>query len=172
MFAWVRLCLLPFLLLGSTEPEAPASPAVRFPSTVLTVEGAELDVKSLARESTLVVVTLKATWCPVCQRQLMRIKSRLGELEACGVRFLVLSPGPREELRGLKTRTGFPYPFVEDVELSIATRLGLKLRENEITPSIFILNPDLTIGWIQQGRNARFYGDPALLDAINCVDWI
>lgn len=163
--------VLGLLPTGSTLAEQRAAPGV-FPRKVTTIEGQTLDVQKLARQKTLVVITLKATWCPVCQVQLMRIKSKLPEIQACGVGFLVLAPGPRSELESIKERIGFPYPFIEDVDLAIAKRLGLQLAEDQISPAIFILDSDLSVAWMQRGRNASYFGDPALLEKINCGDWI
>ncbi len=165
------LCLITFICTGDVWSQGDA-PLLRFPATVSTIEGEELDLKKIARKHTLVVVTLKATWCPVCQAQLARIKSKLPEIKPCGVSFLVLAPGPKSQLRSIKKKIGFPYPFVEDVDLTIAKKLGLQLSEREIVPSIFILNSDLSVGWMQRGRNARSYGDSALIEKINCGNWI
>jgi peroxiredoxin len=165
------LGLLTLLCAGVSPAGSETSPG-RFPAKVVAIDGEEIDVAALASRGTLVVVTLKATWCPVCQKQLARIKSKLAEIEPCGVDFVVLSPGPRAELRAIRERIGFPYPFVEDVDLAIADRMGLRMSKDQIFPSIFILNPDLSVGWMQRGRNARFYGDPALVEKINCGGWV
>ncbi len=165
------LCSITFICTGDGRSEEDAPP-LRFPATVSTIEGEELDLKEIAKKKTLVVVTLKATWCPVCQTQLARIKRKLPEIKPCGVSFLVLAPGPKSQLKAIKEKTGFPYPFVEDVDLAIAKKLGLQMSEEEIFPSIFMLNPDLSVGWMQRGRNSSYYGDDALIKKINCGDWI
>lgn len=148
---------------------APASYAAAvFPATVETIDGESIDVGELARAKTLVVVTVKTSACPVCRRQLERIQARLSELDSCGATFLVLAPGPIEQVRALRDETGFPYPFVVDEELSIATDLGLRLGPEEIAPAILILSDDLSIGWAQRGRSARLYGDAALEEKVAC----
>ena len=166
------LGLLALQLVFAEPASGTSEPGAAFPRHLRTVAGEVLDLKELARHKTLVVITLKATWCPVCQRQLARIREKLPEILRCGVTFLVLSPGPASELRGVRERSGFPYPFVEDVDLKIAESLGLRLGEREIIPSILILKEDLRVGWMQQGRNPGSYGDPALLERINCGSWI
>ena len=50
-----------------------------FPRFVTSIGGERLDLLPLAEQKTLVVVTLKATWCPVCQAQLRR--RRTGDLD-------------------------------------------------------------------------------------------
>jgi len=54
----------------------------------------------------------------------------------------------------------------------VGPKSQLRSIKKEIVPSIFILNPDLSVGWMQRGRNARYYGDSALIEKINCGDWI
>lgn len=147
-------------------------PSHTFPAEVRTIDGEMLDLRQVARTSTVVVVTLKAHWCPVCHNQLRRIKENQQALADCGVTFVVLAPGPREELARLQRETGLAYPFVEDVNLDIARSLGLQLGTGEIAPAILMLNRDLTVGWLQQGRNASYYGDCELMKEIACWEKI
>jgi peroxiredoxin len=149
-------------------------PDAQFPPEVVSVTGEKIDVAKLAKERRIVVVTLKATWCQVCQRQLARIKKQLDQIKYCSVTFLVLAPGPADELKAIQKRTGFPYPFIEDQDLKIGQemRLVLSEKDQELIPAIFILNPDRTVGWIQLGRNPISYGDAQLLAEIDCGDWI
>ena len=90
-------------------------------------------------------------------------------LEECGTKFIVLAPGPSDQLEAIRDRIGFDAPFVEDKGLRIAESLGLKLSEDEIQPAIFVVEPDLTVGWTQRGRNGGYYGDDALLEEIACA---
>ena len=163
--ALLSLLLLPFLL-GADH--------VKFPAEVTAADGQKIDVAALAKAQRVVVVTLKATWCQVCQQQLVRIKRQLDQIEHCSVSFLVLSPGSAADLTTIRQRTDFPYPFVPDPGLKIGNKMGLVLNaeEEELIPAIFILNPDRTIGWIQLGRNSVRYGDSELLVEMDCGDWI
>ena len=147
-------------------------PQVKFPELVKSIDGKAVDVAKLAKKNKLVVVTLKATWCEVCQHQLYRIKKKLKESEACGLSYLVLAPGPKKELQAIQKTVGFPFPFVEDEGLRIAESLGLRMSEAEIFPALFILNADLSVGWMQAGRGEGVYGDPELFEAIRCAEWI
>ncbi|MFQ5513433.1 MAG: redoxin domain-containing protein [Myxococcota bacterium] len=172
-YAWLAGVVTGVILsLVPSFAESPSAESARsnyvFPNTLVDVDGRKLDVAALVKRHTVVVVTLKATWCPVCRRQLARLKELLPELEPCGVSFLVLAPGPAEELREIKKRTRFPYPFVEDAGLGIARGLGLLLNEREIMPAIFSLSPDRTVGWMQRGRSGRYFGDPELLQKLAC----
>ena len=160
------------VLFLSLEGASGELPVARFPARVMDIDGKVLDVGKLAGEKRLVVVTLKAAWCPVCREQLARIKKRLMESRACEVTYLVLSPGPVEELKAIRRGLEFPFPFIEDKGLAIADSLGLRLSKDEIQPSVFILKPDLSVGWMQNGRGTEYFGDPELFKALRCADWI
>jgi peroxiredoxin len=162
------------LLMAAYQSEHRELPRQQFPAHIVSASGDTVDVGKLAKNKRIVVITLKATWCPVCQRQLVRIKQQLEQIEYCPITFLVLSPGPAKDLRAIKKRIGFPYPFIEDKNLTIAKKFDLVLNQErgEITPAIFILRSDLSVGWIQLGRNGSYYGDPALFDEIDCGNWL
>ena len=145
---------------NSIYPEEP------FPAAVKDIDGNRIDVARLAREKLITVVTLKATWCPVCQEQLRRLKESMSRINTQRVTFLVLSPGPEKDLHAIKERIGFPYPFIEDRNLEIAKSLGLKMGEKEIVPAILILNRERKIRWMQSGRNGWYFGDEELLKEI------
>jgi peroxiredoxin len=149
-------------------PEGGRSQA-RFPASLTDIDGNLLDMESLARDKNLVVVTLKATWCPVCQRQLVRLRERLPDLEACGVTFVILAPGPAAELAAIRERTGFDFPFVADEGLKIAGPLGLTLSAEEMLPCMLQILPDGRIGWRQLGRNGAYFGDAALEEYFDCT---
>jgi len=156
------------MLPGSTAWSQTKTAAV-FPAKVLTdIEGKAVDVEKLAATHNLVVVTLKATWCPVCQRQLLRLKKILPMLKLCRVTFIVLAPGPAKELAKIKKRTGFDFPFVQDQGLVIARSLGIARNGNQILPCMLHVLPDLKIGWWQLGRNGAYFGDRELEDYFKC----
>ena len=145
---------------------------VRFPATVTTVEGEQIDVARLAAKKKVVVVTVKAASCPVCRIQLQRLKYHINQFRRCNVTFLVLIPGPKNDILTFREDTEFPYPFVEDRNFTIATSLSLRMSENEIFPTILVLNKDLTVRWQKRGRNVLYYGDPELLEELKCTNWI
>ncbi len=163
------LCLFPgALLAGRIDNPSRA----QFPEKVKDLNGRVIDISQLTEKKTVTVVTLKATWCPVCQEQLIRLKNNLHLIDTKRVTFIVLSPGPKKNLFEIKEKTGFPYPFIEDKNLRISTSLGLAMSEKEISPSIFILNRNLNIRWMQRGRSGWYYGDEELLNEIGIVHWM
>ena len=163
---------LSLFLLAANLPGNEVPPPHPFPGQVTNIDGIKIDVRKLARKKQVVVVTLKATWCPVCQKQLLRLKENIGRIDLDRITFMVLSPGPKTLLKKVRDRTAFPYPFIEDEGLTIAGMLNLRLNENEIIPSVFILDRKLRLRWIRRGRNSRNFGEDALLEELGVVEWI
>ena len=143
-----------------------------FPDIIKDIDGSVIDLKQMASQKRLAVITLKTAECPVCQKQLIRIKERLSELTVCNVTFIVLSPGSIDKIQKAKSKTQFPFPFIKDEDLTISKSLNLNIDENQILPSILILNNKLEIEWEQIVRNAFYFGDPELMKILNCSSWI
>ena len=160
------------IVFGSSFETDSTDQEIYFPATVTTSTGNEIDVAALAKAHIMIVITIKATWCPVCRQQLLRIKEQLGDFKKCNASFLVLSPGSNEAVQEVKFNTDFPFPFIPDQNFSIAKILDLILSPEEIMPAIVILNKDLSIKWIRRGRNALNFGDKELKDYLGCANWI
>ena len=160
------------IVFGSSFETDSTEQEIYFPATVTSSKGNDIDVAALAKAHIMIIITIKATWCPVCQKQLLRIKEQLGDFEKCNASFLVLSPGSNEAVQEVKFNTDFPFPFIPDQNFSIAKKLDLILSEEEIMPAIVILNKDLSVKWIRKGRNALNFGDAELKDYLGCANWI
>ena len=142
------------------------------PDIIMDIDGNTINLKELTAKQTVVVITMKAPDCPVCQTQIIRIIENFDKLSACNVTFLVLAPGPVEKLQKAKELTKFPLPFIVDEGLKIARSLDLLLNETQILPSILILNERLKVEWAQRGRNSLYFGDPELMKHLKCEGWI
>jgi peroxiredoxin len=138
------------------------------PTALVGVDGTTVDVASLASSQRVFFVTLKATWCPVCQVQLRRLTALLPRLRSCGATFVVLGPGPRADLLRIAKETAFPFPFVEDVGLSVARGVSLELAADQIEPAILEVNAGGEVVWMQRGRADGAFGDAALLERLDC----
>ena len=143
-----------------------------FPELINDINGNTINLKELAGQKTIAVITMKSSDCPVCQTQILRIMENFDKLSACNVTFLILAPGPVEKLRESKELTKFPFPFIVDQGLKVARSLDLLLNETQILPSILILNDKLEVKWAQRGRNALYFGDPELMKRLKCEGWI
>ena len=161
-----RITLLLFVLLSVGGVFA------GFPDIIKDIDGSVIDLKQMASQKRLAVITLKTPECPVCQQQLIRIKERLSELIVCNVTFIVLSPGSIDKIQKVKSKTQFPFPFIMDEDLTISKSLNLNMDDHQILPSILILNNKLEIEWAQRCRNAFYFGDPELMKMLNCSSWI
>ncbi len=100
---------------------APGGPP-KFPISVTDVSGQVIDVVGIAGRQRFVVITLKATWCEVCQEQLVRIREQLGKVRFCPVTFLVLSPGPADAIRGIRDRTQTIVCLCVDIDMDSRIR--------------------------------------------------
>jgi len=169
-------CLILLALLLATHgsssipisAEQPSS-TPQLPGVLTDIDGRPVYMQKLATEHRLVVVTLKATWCSVCTQQLIRLRDRNAKFQACGIRFVIVSPGPLRELKSVAERTRLPYPFVEDVDLDLARSLGLVLAEDQIVPALLLINSERRVSWMQRGRNPAYFGDTALLQHLDCA---
>jgi len=166
------LLLLPALYLlaaaAAAPGDSPESATHRLPEQLTDVDGHPVDISSLARERNLVLVTLKEPGCPVCREQLIRLRERLPGLQACGVTFVVLSPGPAEAVRDARAHTGFEFPFVVDRDLALSRSLGLARPGGRVFPCMLQILPDRSIGWTQLGRNGFYFGDAELAKFFDC----
>ncbi len=143
-----------------------------FPECIEDIDGNIIKLKELTAKKTVAVITMKSPGCPVCQTQILRIIQNFDRLSACNVTFLILAPGPIDKLRETKDLTRFPFPFIMDNELKIARSLDLLLNDNQMLPSILILNEKLEVEWLQRGRNVLYFGDSKLMKQLKCEGWI
>ena len=162
------LGILAAIMLCSILGGGTAHASMTIPPRLTDVRGAEIDVAGLAARQTLIFVTLKTATCPVCHEQIRRLAALQARLRACGASFIVLAPGPADALRQVAARTGFPYPFVEDVGLALARGAGLAVGPAEIMPGFFHVNAEREIVWTQRGRSAARFGDGELLGYLRC----
>ena len=138
------------------------------PVRLVDIDGAAVDLASLADGGRLFVVTMKTASCPVCARQLARLERQRAGLELCGARFVILAPGPAEQIRAAREATGLGARWVEDVGLSFARALDLVLGPEEIVPSILELDARGRVTWQQRGRSVESFGDRALREHLRC----
>ncbi len=150
---------------GIAQPE---NRKIVLPKKLVDIDGQEVDIEKIAQKKKLFFVTLKATWCPVCFNQLLRLKKILPKLKVCGATFVILSSGPRRALKSIQNQTEFPFPFVEDQDLKLARKLNLILASNQMQPVIFAVNKKRELVWMQYGRNGRYYGDKELQEYLDC----
>jgi peroxiredoxin len=168
LFSLVILAIISFPGNFYNALARPGNEKIVLPKQLIDIDGRKIDLEKLAGKKKLFFVTLKATWCPVCFNQLLRLKKLLPKLRVCDASFIVLSPGPLKELKSIQAKSKFPYPFIEDKNLKLARKLNLILAPNQIQPVIFAVNKNREIVWMQYGRNGRYYGDKELQEYLDC----
>ena len=146
---------------------ASAAPVV-VPPTLRDVTGAPVDVAALAGRGHLVFVTVKAASCPVCRTQLQRLGRLLPHLRACGASFVVLAPGPDADVAEIARATAFPYPFVADGAVALASAAGFAAGDAELVPGFFAVDAARRVVWEQRGRSGASFGDVELLTYLGC----
>ncbi|GAB5593173.1 hypothetical protein Unana1_08073 [Umbelopsis nana] len=160
------------------------------------IKGNQLDVRALASQYYLVVITLKSVQCPVCPVLLQLINLCSGiegttefsdpfTLQTLQVEpddqklynnllrkdayYIVICPGPVSALRSIQEKTPFEhYPFIpDDDSLSIAKSMKLNMSSTEIWPGIIHISPhSLSMFPIYIGRGPGNYGIHALLKSL------
>ncbi|TPX41252.1 hypothetical protein SeMB42_g05656 [Synchytrium endobioticum] len=180
-------------------------PGVKFPERVVDIDGNQRNVRKLASRHELIVITLKDAWCPVCPI-LLQLIDFLGRKPSTSsefedpfglsphtvddeeriyngllfndVFFIVLSPGPHQDLVALRDDVGWEDDgrclFVEDVGLEISQNLGiLMIPPVGIWPGIMNVDSSLQVKGIELGRGPGHYGESALLKFLtNTRKWI
>ncbi|KAJ3037569.1 hypothetical protein HDV00_001614 [Rhizophlyctis rosea] len=147
-------------------------PSARFPPAVTDIFGNTVDVLSLAQSHTLILITLKAPWCPVCPELLRRLSflgfssnpqpSELVDtllpniaisvsrehrqvnslLLSHDARFLILCPGPAEALVNVRRDAGWDTSISETSTPDNPSPIP----ENPlISQTPWIPDPDLTL---------------------------
>ncbi|RIB09747.1 hypothetical protein C2G38_2107792 [Gigaspora rosea] len=167
-----------------------------FPEVVVDLDGHSVNIKELAKLHVLILITLKAGWCPVCP-QLLQILNIYGLqnnppeifqdpfnrsiiakvppedlpfnrlLLKSDAYFIIICPGPADEVRRIQELCNFskyPYPFIVDEDLSLASQIGLRMSRTEILPFIGHIYPETRMIFpINWGRGPGIYGHDKLL---------
>ena len=68
---------------------------------------------------------MKASWCPVCVNQFRRLSKHQRRLAACGLRFIVLSTGPKKLQKITAKRRWIDGLYID----AIKTRDNVDLQE-------------------------------------------
>ena len=143
-----------------------------FPNTIYDIDKNKIVISDLSKNKTVCVITIKSVTCPICTKQLIRIRDRIVDFNKCNLTFLVLAPGGENGIKELRNRSNFPFPFIQDKNLKIAKYFDLAMPPFEIVPAVILLDKDGSVRWIQPGRGPDFYSDQALSDYLDCTNWI
>ncbi|ORY91937.1 hypothetical protein BCR43DRAFT_497522 [Syncephalastrum racemosum] len=175
-----------------TMTTAPA----RFPQETLTdVQGRPVNVTQLTENYRVIVVTLKSTVCPVCP-QFLRILNLYGldpdenriidpfthqvmEISPDRKKFfrlllkkdayyIVVCPGPTEEVAEIQHKIPFPYPFIAGEQaMVLGDALKLRMSDTELWPAVLEIYKDsLMTERVSVGRAPGSYYQHDLLKTL------
>jgi peroxiredoxin len=82
-----------------------------------------------------VLFVCSASWCPICQKQLIEINKAVSEIEARGYKLVALSYDKPEVLASFKAKRHIKYGFLSDPKSEIIDRYNL--RDPQYAPNSF-----------------------------------
>ncbi|ORZ23353.1 hypothetical protein BCR42DRAFT_487339 [Absidia repens] len=165
----------------------------QFPSCELKdIKGHKIDVKQLAQEYRLILITFKSASCLVCP-QLLHILNMYGLVSDCttyedpftleeweideptkkffrlllqkDAYFIVLCPGADDQVAQIQNKTNFNYPFIASEQaISLGKALKMNMSDDELWPATMEVTKDtLDVTPIYIGRSAGHYYHQYLL---------
>ena len=142
-----------------------------------TVDGEPFDSGSLVG-APAVLLFYRGNWCPLCMAQIKEMANRYRDLEALGIRTVLISPQPEELTRKLKAQYDVPFTHVVDDGNAIAEFLGIAVRNgvpfgipggygpDTVLPTLVVCNEKGTILFSDQTDNYRVRPEPDVFLAI------
>jgi len=110
---------------AAAKPIAPGRPVPAV--TVLTADGAPLDLAAAAGRPTLLIF-YRGGWCPYCTKHLAGLQEIEPELAQLGYQILAVSPEPAAALAGIAEKNHLSYRLLSDTAGAAAQALGLAFR--------------------------------------------
>jgi peroxiredoxin len=172
----------------STRLDRVAAPALKvgglLPSfPVCDDSGAPVDVARYRGRRALFLF-FRGNWCPLCMAQIKEVSRQYRELEARGVKVVLVSPQPERATRDLAGRFDVPFDFLVDRDAAAARALGithdggvpagfgvLGYDANTVLPTAILVDEEGRILFTHETDNYRVRPEPETflraLDAIS-----
>lgn len=115
----------------------------------------------------------RGNWCPLCMAQIHELAEAYAELEARGVRVLLISNQAQQETAPLAGRFGLKLAFLVDPDGQAAKALGilhahgiprgmdLKYGADTVLPTVILSDESGRVRWLEQTDNYRVRPEPA-----------
>lgn len=125
-----------------------------------------------------VIMFYRGNWCPLCMAQIKEIAERYQELDALGIKVVLISPQPEEQSRRLAARYDVPFRFLIDKDNGLAETFGIAVRNgvpvgtpggyapDTVLPTLVLCNEKGTIIFSDQTDNYRVRPEPDVFLAI------
>jgi peroxiredoxin len=141
------------------------------------IDGKEFDSAAL-EGAPAVLLFYRGNWCPLCMAQIKEMAARYKDLDAMGIKVLMISPQPEELSRKLAGQHDVPFLFLVDEDNSVAESLGIAIRNgvpvglpggyapDTVLPTLVVTNARGTILFSDQTDNYRVRPEPDVFLAI------
>ena len=141
------------------------------------VEGNVFDSKELSGFPA-VLMFYRGNWCPLCMAQVREIAGRYQDLEALGIKVVLVSPQPDEQSRKLASMHNVPFRFLVDTDNKLARQLEIAVANgvpfglsgdyapDTVLPTVVVTNAAGTIVYSDQTDNYRVRPEPDIFLAI------
>lgn len=128
--------------------------------------------------SPAVLMFYRGNWCPLCMAQIRELAGRYQDLEAMGIKVVLISPQPDEQSRKLAATHNVPFRFLVDEgnklarQLEIAVSNGVPIglpggyAPDTVLPTLIVTNAAGTIVFSDQTDNYRVRPEPDVFFAI------
>lgn len=140
-------------------------------------DGNSFDSASLAG-SPAAIIFYRGNWCPLCMAQIQEIADRYREMDAMGIRVLLISPQSDGHSRDLAARFDAPMTFLVDEGNTVAEQFGIAISNgvplgipggyapDAVMPTVVVTNGNGTILFSDQTDNYRVRPEPDMFLAI------
>jgi len=125
-----------------------------------------------------VIMFYRGNWCPLCMAQIKEIAARYHDMDAMGIKVVLISPQPDELSHKLAAQYDVPFRFLVDVDNELANELGIAVRNgvpiglpggyspDTVLPTLIVCNGNGTIVFSDQTDNYRVRPEPDIFLAI------
>jgi peroxiredoxin len=140
-------------------------------------DGERFDSDSLSG-SPAVLLFYRGNWCPLCMAQIKEIANRYQELDALGIKVVLVSPQPDDSSRKLAESYEVPFHFLIDSDNKVAEKFGIAVKHgvpvgmpggyaaDTVMPTLVVTNLSGTIVYSDQTDNYRVRPEPDTFLAI------
>ena len=141
------------------------------------VDGNDFDSSSLLG-APAVLMFYRGNWCPLCMAQINEIAGRYQDMEAMGIKVVLVSPQPEEYSRKLAGQYEVPFIALIDEDNKVAEELGIAVKNgvpigipggyppDTVLPTLIVTNENGTILFSDQTDNYRVRPEPDVFLAI------
>ena len=156
------------LKIGQTLPEF----------DVKDVAGRSISSASLLDKPTIWIF-YRGNWCPLCMAQIKELVSQYKQLQALGVRVVLISPQPHKNTMGLAERFDVPFDFLTDEGNRAGRKLGIEnphglpmgmqmigYDSETVLPTVIITDAGGQILWAHETDNYRIRPEPDVYLAV------